>query len=105
LRTDASTVESFPPYAPIAIRSPGEKSLEEVIVWWISSSKMEMKQGLQSFWWFFGRIIKARASLQMAQGAGAISRKGILCLRVWAEYFNFCWSHQNILSLLSEQTP
>jgi hypothetical protein len=36
---------------------------------------MEMKQGLQSFWWFFGRIIKARASLQMAQGAGAILKK------------------------------
>lgn len=72
MRTDARTVESFPPDAPIAIRSPGEKRDVVVMVWWISSSKMVIKQPLQSFWWFFGRIIKARAVLHMAQREGAI---------------------------------
>jgi hypothetical protein len=33
---------------------------------------MVMKHVLQSFWWFFGRIIKAREVLQIAQGTGAI---------------------------------
>ena len=74
MRTDARTVESLPPDAPIAIRSPGEKREVEVIVWWISASKTSMKHALQSFWWFFGRIIRAREALQMAQGTGAISK-------------------------------
>lgn len=31
-----------------------------------------MKQPLQSFWWFLGRLMRARSVLQMAQRAGAI---------------------------------
>jgi len=65
-------VESLPPEAPIAILSPGEKRLVDVMVWWISSSKIWMKHGLHSFWWFLGRMMSARLAWQMAQSVGAI---------------------------------
>ncbi len=61
-------MESLPPEAPIAICSPGKKIALVVMVLWISVSKRVMKQGLQSFWWFLGRIMRAREVEQRAQG-------------------------------------
>lgn len=65
-------MESLPPEAPIAICSPGEKSALVVMVLWISVSKRVRKQDLQSFWWFLGRIMRAREEKQRAQGAGGM---------------------------------
>ena len=61
-------MESLPPEAPMAMRSPAWKSWLVNIVLWISVSKILVKQVLQSFWWFLGRIIRAREVLQRAQG-------------------------------------
>ena len=56
----------------MAIRSPGLKREFAVIVWWISVSKMVIKQLLQSFWWFLGRMITARSRWHQAHGVGGI---------------------------------
>ncbi len=69
---EASTVLSFPPEAPIAIRSPRWKSVWEMMVWWISSSKAERKHNRQSFWWVAGRMMMARLWAQWAQGVGGM---------------------------------
>lgn len=77
---------SLPPEAPMATRSPRVKRWWVVIVWWISVSKTVRKQSLQSFWWFFGRRIRARLIPQSAQREGAIvggeGRKGYCRNRV-----------------------
>ena len=57
----------------MAIRSPGENSAFAVTVLWISVSKRVMKHDLQSFWWFFGRTMRAREVWQRAHGVGAMS--------------------------------
>jgi len=65
-------VESLPPEAPMAIRSPGWKSEWLLMVLLISVSKRVRKQGLQSFWWFLGRIIRAREVWHRAQMVGGM---------------------------------
>ena len=47
-RTEARTVLSLPPEAPMATRSPGAKRWVEVMVVAISDSKRAVKQGAQS---------------------------------------------------------
>lgn len=62
---------SLPPEAPIATRLPCVKRFVLTIVAWISDSKAERKQGLQSFWWVLGRDIRARAERQDSQSLEA----------------------------------
>ncbi len=65
-------MESLPPEAPMATRSPGKKRALAVMVLCISVSKMVMKHVLQSFWLFLGRLMRALEVLQSSQGGGAM---------------------------------
>ena len=75
---------SLPPDAPIATRLPRVKRFVLTIVAWISDSKAERKQGLQSFWWVLGRDMRARAERQDSQSleAGMWSAGGMVVVRV-----------------------
>ncbi len=77
----------------MATRSPGENKALLVMVLWISVSKRVVKQGLQSFWWFLGRIMRARASWQRAQGV-----EGMVKVASWK---NICWMYRFTESLTS----
>lgn len=61
----------------MAILSPRVKRLLEVIVWWISVSKMVMKQVLQSLEWSFGRRMRARFVWQISHIEGAMVGIGV----------------------------
>ena len=87
--TDARTVLSFPPLAPMATRSPRWKSEVEMMVSWTSVSKIERKQLRQSLERFLGRIITALVDWQLKQRVGAILVVGL------------CWNSELKLHCLS----
>lgn len=78
-------MESFPPDAPIATRSPRWKRVLLTMVAWISASKTDIKQVLQRRSWVLGRRICAREVLQWTHSleVGDLSVVMVGCVVGW----------------------